>query len=137
MSGKRVISSELGAVLGAYTQTMSNMVWQMKRSWAAGVNELNIHGLQYSGDYPVTTWPGIQSLFYAAGENFGLLQPGWQHMKDVLDFAARTNFVLRQGTAKVDLVVYAHEPVFKQGKVNDQTAIIERGELRRLVFGGS
>lgn len=100
----------------------------MKRSWAAGVNEFVLHGLQYTGEYPATTWPGVQSLFYVATEAWGPLQPGWQHVKDVFDFAARTNVVLRQGQAKVDLAFYAHEPVFEQGVVNDQTPITDQGE---------
>lgn len=48
---KRIISSECGAVRGqAYVQTLPELLWRVKRSYAGSVNQFVFHGLPYSGE---------------------------------------------------------------------------------------
>lgn len=51
MAGKRVISTECGAVGSVtYQQTLPELIWAFRRSLAGSVNNIVIHGLPYSGD---------------------------------------------------------------------------------------
>lgn len=82
------------------------MLGIMTRSYAGGVNQVVVHGFPYSGPYYSTTWPGYTGFFYKFTDMWNQIQPAWQHLKDVFDFMGRTQWVLQQGTAKVDLALY-------------------------------
>lgn len=80
LAGKRVISSELGAQRNeAYSQTLPELIWDVKRSIVGSVNNfvriVILPGLQrltnqvyhaypFSGSYPNTTWPGYTTFSY-------------------------------------------------------------------------
>lgn len=50
LAGKRVVSSECGAVHGeAFFQTLPELLWHVKRSYAGSVNQFVFHGFPYSG----------------------------------------------------------------------------------------
>jgi hypothetical protein len=82
------------------------MLGIMTRSYAGGVNQVVVHGFPYSGPYLNTTWPGYTTFFYKFTDMWNQIQPAWQHLKDVFDFMGRTQWVVQQGTAKVDLALY-------------------------------
>lgn len=110
IAGKQVISSELGAVNEvSYSQTIPDLLWHMKRSWAGGITRMVIHGSPYSGDYSNTTWPGLNGFGYRYTEMWNRIQPCWQHMKDSMDYIARNQYVLQQGAAKIDVAFYMYE----------------------------
>lgn len=51
LARRRIISSECGAVRGqAYVQTLPELLWKVKRSYAGSVNQFVFHGLPYSGE---------------------------------------------------------------------------------------
>ena len=50
LARRRIISSECGAVRAqAYVQTLPELLWKVKRSYAGSVNQFVFHGLPYSG----------------------------------------------------------------------------------------
>jgi hypothetical protein len=51
LAGKPVLSSECGAVPGqAYSQTLPELLWKVKRSYAGSINQFVFHGFPYSGN---------------------------------------------------------------------------------------
>ena len=51
LAGRRVVSSECGAVRGeAFAQTLPELLWHVKRSFAGSVNMFVLHGFPYSGN---------------------------------------------------------------------------------------
>lgn len=50
LARRRIISSECGAVRGeAYVETLPELLWKVKRSYAGSVNQFIFHGFPYSG----------------------------------------------------------------------------------------
>ena len=114
MANRQIVSTEVGAVsMLPYSQTVPDLLFHIKRSFAGGVNRMVIHGSPYSGDYVNTTWPGYNAFFYRFTEMWNSLQPCWQHLKDTLDFVGRNSYVLQQGVAKVDLAFYLYADPFE------------------------
>ncbi|OTA67976.1 hypothetical protein K449DRAFT_364494 [Hypoxylon sp. EC38] len=110
LSGRSIISSEAGAVnVPAFSQSVPEFLGIMTRSYAAGVNQLVVHGFPYSGPYINTTWPGYTTFFYQFTEMWNQIQPAWQHLKDVFDFLGRNQWVLQEGIPRVDLALYLDE----------------------------
>ncbi|UOQ89155.1 hypothetical protein MUN74_18145 [Agromyces endophyticus] len=100
---------------GRYSQGLLDSIY---KSYAGGVNQVVWHGLAYR-DAPKGvgtagrdggTWPGYQpwDIFGALNVNdaFGPRQASWPDYQAVNDSLARTQLVLRQGRAKVDLGIY-------------------------------
>lgn len=107
LAGKRIISSECGANRGAaFQQTVPSLLWELKRSFAGGVNQFNLHGYPYSGPYPNTTWPGFVSFDYLYSEQNNRHQPGWDYFRDFMDYTARNQWVLQGGVPKVDVAFW-------------------------------
>ena len=51
LAGKRVVSSECGAVSDeAFQQTLPELMWHVRRSIAGGINQFVFHGYPYSGN---------------------------------------------------------------------------------------
>lgn len=107
LAGKTVISNEMGAVkVPAFSLTILDLLFRIKRAMSGGVTMNVLHGSPYSGDYPNTTWPGYTAFFYVYTEMWNRIQPAWNHMKDILDYVGRNQFVLQKGVIKVDLAFY-------------------------------
>lgn len=68
-----------------------------------------IHGFPTVTTYSNTTWPGYTTFWYGFSEMWNKIQPSWQHMKDYMDFVGRNQWVLQQGTPKVDLAFYLYK----------------------------
>lgn len=108
LAGKRVISNEMGAnMLQVYQLTIPHLLWEIGRAFSTGVNQVVIHGEQYTGDYYGTTWPGYVSFSYVFSEMWSNKQPSWDNgFGDALNHVARLQYVLQQGTPKTDVAMY-------------------------------
>jgi len=106
------------AVGGRYSQGLLDSIY---KSYAGGVNQLVWHGYAYR-DAPAGvgssgrdggSWPGYHpwDIFgvISVNDEFGPRQASWPDYKRVNDALARTQLVLRQGRAAVDLGVYYEE----------------------------
>ncbi|KAF2014360.1 hypothetical protein BU24DRAFT_441866 [Aaosphaeria arxii CBS 175.79] len=105
--GKRVISNEMGAEgAQAFRYTIPALLNSIHTAFAAGINQVVLHGQQYTGDYPNTTWPGYNSFNYFVSEMYSDKQPAWEHgFDDALNYVARLQHALQQGVPRTDLVV--------------------------------
>ncbi|GAB7361969.1 hypothetical protein MBLNU230_g2006t1 [Neophaeotheca triangularis] len=129
LAGKRVISNELGAQRGrVYSQTMPELIWDVKRSIVGSVNNMVYHAYAFSGHYPNTTWPGYTTFAYRFSNMHGPRQPTWEHYRDYMDWTARTQFVAQSGYAKIDLCFWLKRneyfDVFSMYEPND---LVEAG----------
>lgn len=109
LSGRNVISSEMGAVSGpAFNLTIPQFLYHGKAGLAGGINQQVLHGAPYTGNYPNTTWPGFTTFYYLYSEMWTPNLPtyGSGHLKDTLDWFGRNQWVLQQGVPKMDLAVY-------------------------------
>jgi hypothetical protein len=107
LAGKKVISNEMGATMGAYGYSFPSLLSSVGRAVVGGVNRLVLHGQSHTGDYPETTWPGYTAFSYTTTELYSNKQPSWDHgLSDVLNFFARVQYTQRQGTPKVDVAIY-------------------------------
>jgi len=110
LAGKAVISNELGAVQSkAYSQTIPDLLWSMKRSIAGSVNNFILHIYPFSGQYYDTTWPGYTTFTYLFSGMNGPRQPGWEFFSDVSGWMTRSHYMSQQGTAKLDLVFWLNQ----------------------------
>lgn len=99
-----------------YGQTYEDLLWRMKRAWAAGINKPYLHGASYSGNWngPIMTFPPLNDqMFYWPGyhawsivvSNVWNRNTSTENARAVIDYMARTNYVM-QKTQKVDLAVF-------------------------------
>lgn len=108
LAGKRIISSEAGAIYGeAYQQTIPELLWDLKRSIVGGVNQFVLHGFPFSGDYGNTTWPGFITFNYAFSDMHGPRQPAWEFYEEWLDWLGRVQYIAQSGVPKVDLAFWS------------------------------
>lgn len=115
LAGKRIVSSECGAVYGeAYQLLLPQLSWQVKRNVAASVNAQVFHGFPFSGYYPNTTWPGFTTFKYEYSEMHGPHQPAWDFYDEFMNWTARTNWIAQSGVPKRDVAFWL--------KITDWTA---------------
>lgn len=104
---------------GNYQQTWEDLLWHIQRAMAGGVNQIVFHGYSYNGQYDGegsengfvagTAWPGFEAFGQSSWSNsWGERLPSWQHARDYTDAIARSQYLLRQGTPKVDVAIYHH-----------------------------
>ncbi|KAH8892318.1 hypothetical protein GQ53DRAFT_841094 [Thozetella sp. PMI_491] len=112
LAGKRVISNEAGAEMKAvYQQTISSLIWTLKRAFAGSVNNFVLHGFPYSGNYGNTTWPGFTTFAYVFSEMHGPRQPAFAFYSDFLNWVSRTQFILQSGAPKRDIVFWFKQDI--------------------------
>lgn len=113
MGARRILSDEIGAVLnGAFRTTWHQMLSTINANYAAGVNQMVLHGFSYA-TAPRATWPGF-AAFYPLGtvdfaEAWGPRQPTWAHVNGIGSYMGRTQAVLQNGTSRVDVAIYRQE----------------------------
>ncbi|ETS81939.1 hypothetical protein PFICI_06941 [Pestalotiopsis fici W106-1] len=113
LAGHGIVSSECGAVRGeGFSQTLPELLWHVKRSYAGGVNQFVFHGFPYSGYYGNTTWPGFTTFNYQYSDMHGPYQPGWQYYREYMDFVGRNNFVLQSGRPKIDIAFWQKKTTY-------------------------
>ncbi|RAL14117.1 uncharacterized protein BO97DRAFT_448686 [Aspergillus homomorphus CBS 101889] len=108
LAGKRIISSEAGATMGeVYQQTIADLLWALKRSFAGSVNNFILHGWPMGGNYGNTTWPGFTTFAFLFSEMHGPRQPAFDFYSDWLGYVSRNQWVAQTGVPKVDLAFWA------------------------------
>jgi len=117
MMGKREYNAELQAEGGRnHAQSFDNILYFVQRAYSGGVNNLTFHGYNYSGAFsgpgnvdghlPGVTWPGWEGFGREGYSNSWGAEPLWKHAKQYTDFLARNSYVLKQGSAKIDLAIF-------------------------------
>ncbi|KAJ5610735.1 hypothetical protein N7510_007454 [Penicillium lagena] len=107
LSGKQIISIELGADYRTpFSQTWKRLLNDAKHSFVGGVNQVVIHGADYTHNFTQTTWPGYTTHNYDYPEH-SRRQPGWQvGHPQALGYLSRVQWVLQSGTPKLDLAFW-------------------------------
>jgi hypothetical protein len=116
---KSVYSYELGAIQGLAYQQMwtgrKGLLWQLHQAMAAGVNQVVLHGMSYNTKSvigpvePIFKWPGLSLMGTAYSNEWGNRQPIWEHSGMMTSYISRLQWLLRQGTPRVDIAVYRQE----------------------------
>jgi hypothetical protein len=121
VTGNTWFSTECCAALGkAYAQTFQDAIIRMHRSYAGGVTKLVYHVYPYR-DAADSKWPGYHSFGPAGFANaWGPRNPFWIDAPAYNAYLARTQQVLTQGEARVDVAVYMQNylypaPMFVKG----------------------
>ncbi|KAL4894986.1 hypothetical protein BDV59DRAFT_200244 [Aspergillus ambiguus] len=131
LTGKRVISNEMGAVMfKAFQHTITELLWQIGRAFAGGVNQVVLHGQTFTGNYYGTTWPGTVPFGYLFSELYSNKQPYWDHgLSEALNYVGRLQYTQQKGQPKVDVVLYNKESATKPNfpTVYNETDLIHQG----------
>ncbi|KAJ5754131.1 uncharacterized protein N7511_008284 [Penicillium nucicola] len=108
LSGKRVISNEMGAVMyESYNFPHSELLFSVNRAVVGGVNQVVLHGQSYTGNYYGTTWPGYTAFSYLFSDSYSNKQPSWDHgFGDVLNYIARVQYLQQSGIPRTDVAIY-------------------------------
>jgi len=117
MMGKREYNVELQAEgRRNHAQSFDNILYFVQRAFSAGVNNLTFHGYNYTGAFsgpgnvnghiPGIAWPGWEGFGRDGYSNSWGAEPLWRHARQYTDFLARNSYVLKQGSAKIDLAVF-------------------------------
>lgn len=135
LAGKRVISNEMGAVANAgYHYHLPELLFSFNRAFAAGVNQVVLHGQSYTGSYYETTWPGHTPFNYLFSEPWSPRQPLWEHgFRDALDYMARLQFLQQSGTPKVDVAIYNKESATTIRTVYQSSDLIDGGKSEAIM----
>ena len=109
--GKQIISSECCAVmLGDYGQTIADALQQIRKNFIGGVNQIVLHGRPYKWADSSVAWPGWQPFSPSAPVDFSEAwdsrQPFWKQINDFTEYLQRTQLILRQGRARINVAVY-------------------------------
>ncbi|MCI8497678.1 MAG: hypothetical protein HFE85_05455 [Clostridiales bacterium] len=116
LSRKEMVSTELGALrgrvgeayaVGGYSQTWNDIIVQANRSFAGGVNQMLLHTFPYQSS-TTHCWPGYTAFGAMFSENWGPRLPAWQDAKDIADYLARAQYIMRKGVSQRDVVIYKH-----------------------------
>lgn len=119
IGGGGLLSDEMGAFLGAYDTTWTSMMLpEINRNFAAGVNQLYIHGYAYA-DAPEASWPGFSPFGTLFAEPWNSMQPSWRHITDLAGYLARVQMVLQQGLNRTDIAVLRQELDLEGGYLQD------------------
>jgi hypothetical protein len=96
----------------AYTNTPQKIKLAVDKLFAAGVNQINFHGVPYrytpkelgpEGWFPFST-PFLGAVNFSS--NLGEGNIFWNDQKNINDYIARTQYVLRSGKAHSDVLIY-------------------------------
>ncbi|KAF4443320.1 hypothetical protein FALBO_17268 [Fusarium albosuccineum] len=111
LTGKRVVSNEMGAVRGAgLMYHLPILLFSVNRAFLGGVNQNVLHGQVYSGEYYNTTWPGHVPFRYIFSGPWSPHLPVWSHgLQDSLSYMGRMQHVLQTSIAKADVAIYNKE----------------------------
>lgn len=110
----------------------AGFMYYANRLFSGGVNKLVFHGSTYKFTdtekmfFPVTqTWPGysaMSALNY--GNEWDDKTPMWSNVDIMTDFLARTEMVLQQGKADIDVAVYRSQ--YGKGNTNAGMTALEK-----------
>ena len=84
----------------------AGLLYHMNRQFAAGVNRAVLHGFSYKSAM-MQQWPGDSFMSMGGFPNeWDDKTPMWEHVQQMTDYLSRTQFVLQQGQADMDLAIY-------------------------------
>lgn len=116
IADKKLVSDEAFAIQEGITYNLpwGRVVNIMNENFAAGVNRLIFHGAAYDNmdssavDAASFTsgWPGWHAFDRVCTDPWDARMPAWEDIDILADYIARTQAVLQNGTAKMDLLVY-------------------------------
>ncbi|GIZ47244.1 hypothetical protein CKM354_001034100 [Cercospora kikuchii] len=110
LAGRNIISNEKGAECGAaYTQTLPELIFDVKRSIMGGVNKIIYHGYPYSGFYPNTTWPGYTTFYCRFSSIRGPRQPAWEYYNDYMGWTSRMQLIAQTDVPKTYVAFWIHD----------------------------
>ena len=113
LADRRIVSSECGAVRGeGFVQTLPELMWKVKRSYAGAINQFVFHGFPYSGQYGNTTWPVFTTFNYQYSNMHGPHEPAWDHYDDQMNFVGRNNWIMQSGVPKLDIAIWQKITVY-------------------------
>ncbi len=83
----------------------------VNKSFAAGINQIVYHGTSYkyqTGEYGVEGWQAWSSHFrpFNYASIFNESSNYWKYMKEINTFIARSQYILRSGEPKADVLIY-------------------------------
>lgn len=114
MTGKQIISDELGAVFfGTYAVTFDDLAELVNLNAAGGANQFVLHGYPGSSETEEETWPGYHPFGTMFSEPWDDRQPVWDSMDIMSDYMARTQNALQEGIAKMDVAIFRDEKTVK------------------------
>ncbi|KAI9170771.1 hypothetical protein HJFPF1_00242 [Paramyrothecium foliicola] len=126
--GGNIVSTEIGATpTGGYSQTLPSLLQLFHDAFAGGVNMMIMHGMQYGGEQPNTTWPGYTPFAYRFADMWSPRQPAWNYMAESMNYTARSQLILQSGVAKKDLAFYLFKDPWRIGTVQQGTNLREMG----------
>ncbi|KAJ2987274.1 hypothetical protein NUW58_g4599 [Xylaria curta] len=108
-----VVSSECGALrTSAYSGSLRDLLWHIRRGLATGITMNVIHGFGYSGPFVNTTWPGFTTFSYIFTDMWGPRMPVWRHVNDTIAYTSRNQYLAQVGKPRVDLAFYQYAAPF-------------------------
>jgi hypothetical protein len=129
LSGKRVISNELGAISGlAYDYHFSKMMYNLNRAFVGGINQIIVQGQTFAGLYPNTTWPGHTPFVYLFSEPWSPKLPTWKYgLKQVVEYANKVQHIFQNSVAKADVVLYHKQSATTMGNIYQADDLLNEG----------
>jgi len=114
MTGRNWYSIEGSAALNnAYAMTWQDQVVHMNKAFAGGITKLIYH-IYPSESGAASKWPGYSLFPNSFGDSWGPRSPMWVDAANVNDYFARSQQLLSQGDAKVDVAVYMQNYIYPQ-----------------------
>lgn len=121
-------SSETGAIGGNnYTWPQDRFMQIMNTQFASGISHTVFHGYSSisgadshdpSNPWDGTYWPGHEGMYSRFSERWGPRQPEYTQYGDYMPMIARTQAVLQQGQAQIDLAVLRTDYAYNNGRPN-------------------
>lgn len=128
------------AINQAYTTTPQKVRLAIDKLFAAGVNQVIYHGVPYrytpeklgpEGWYPFST-PFLGMINFSS--NLGEGNIFWKYQKDINEYVSRTQYALRSGKSRADVLIYYPfmnvegmpenpEEIFTKGYIEDKNAL--------------
>jgi hypothetical protein len=119
-------SSETGAISGQnYTWPQDRFMQIINTQFAAGVSYTVFHGYSSisgadsndsTNPWDGTYWPGHEGMYARFSERWGPRQPESTQYTDYMPMIARTQAVLQQGKAQMDLAVLRTDYAYNNGQ---------------------
>lgn len=84
----------------------AGLLYHYNRELATGVNRIVMHGFSYHSNL-LQQWPGDSFMAMGGFPNeWDDKTPMWNHIDQMTDYLARTQYVMQKGQADIDLAIY-------------------------------
>ena len=140
IAGKKLVSDEAFAIQEGITYNMpwTRTVNTLNENFTAGVNRVIFHGASYNGVDDTENiqflcgWPGWHAFDFICTDPWDARMPYWEDIDILSNYIARSQAILQNGTAKMDLLVfdldsYDHTTRERVGDNSAFTTILDAG----------